>query len=80
MAWTPAIPKSKIVANATDSAGKAWNETLGYAGVNVFSSDASAGTDATILKTFAQGIIGLTNGVYQKTTVTYEIELDTLAY
>lgn len=80
MAWTPATPFAKIVATGTDSNAKVWNETLGYAGVNVFSSDATAGTDAAALKTFAQGIIGLTDGTYQKVNLTYEINLDTLEY
>lgn len=80
MAWTPATPFSKVVATATTNYGKTWRETLGYTSVNVYNSDSSQGVNARKLLTFGQGVIGLTNGVYQETNLTFDVNLDALQY
>lgn len=82
MAWTPPAPRPKITVTAlNDSTAKTWNETLGYSKFDVFDSEAGAGVAAQTVKTFAQNVISqLTNGVYQKANVVYEVNLDELEF
>lgn len=82
MAWQGATPFAKLTVNAlNDSTAKTWNETLGYTKANAFSSDTVEGGKVKALKNFSQGVISnLTNGVYQKSNLTYEINLDELEY
>lgn len=65
----------KVVTTARKQDDTTITETLGYTNVNPFS--ASSASAITTLRQFGMAITGLTTNVYKKTSVTYDVTLDT---
>lgn len=68
-------PFGKITVYASDPNANNFTENVGYTTANV-TNDSIA---ASAIKTFGQALIGLvTSNSYQKTVVTYEVEVDSI--